>query len=324
MQTRKLGKTGLEVSILGFGAAPLGDEYGTIEAAEGERAVHCAVDEGINFFDTAPYYGRTVSETRLGQALRGRRHRVILATKCARYDTDDFDFSARRIEQSIDESLRRLRTDYVDLYQIHDIEFGDLRQVIGEAIPAARKVQQSGKARYVGITGLQLRPLREAAAAEPVDTILSYARYNLMTRDLDEVLTPFAREQGIGLINASPLHLRILTPSGAPEWHPAPDEVKQAGRRVVEFCRARGKPAPKVGLRFCLDHPYVCSTLVGLASAGQVMQNLEILEEESDPGFLREIEDIIGDALNKTWASGRPENQDDGAGREGAGAGEAK
>ena len=310
MERKRLGQTDLDVSILGFGAAPLGGEYGTIDAAEAERAVHYAIDHGINFFDTAPYYGRTVSEERLGQALAGRRDEVLIATKCARYGLDDFDFSAKRVEESIDESLKRLRTDYVDLYQIHDIEFGDLRQVIEEAVPAARKVQQAGKARYIGITGLQLKALRQVAAAQPVDTILSYARYNLMAQDLDDLMTPFARENGIGLINASPLHLRILTPMGAPEWHLAEPEVQEIGRKVVELCDARGKPTPKVALRFCLDHPHISTTLVGLATVDQVRQNLEILDEESDPELLAEIGALVAPVRNRIWPSGRPENQD--------------
>lgn len=310
MKYRRLGYTDLDVSVLGFGAAPLGGEYGAIDPAEGERAVHYAIDHGITFFDTAPYYGRTLSEDRLGKALAGRRHKVMIATKCSRYGLDDFDFSAKRVEESIDESLARLRTGYVDLYQIHDIEFGDLKQVIEEAVPAARRVQQAGKARYIGITGLQLKPLRQVAEAAPVDTILSYARYNLMVRDLEEFMTPFAKQDGIGLINASPLHLRILTPSGAPDWHPAAPEVKDMGRKVVELCERRGKPAPKVALRFCLDHPYVSTTLVGLATVDQVRQNLEILNESTDADLLAEIDELVRPVRNRIWPSGRPENHD--------------
>ena len=310
MQRKRLGQTDLEVSVLGFGAAPLGGEYGAIDEGEGERAVHFAIDHGINFFDTAPYYGRTLSEERLGKALGGRRQEVLIATKCSRYGLDDFDFSVKRVEASIDQSLQRLRTDYVDLYQIHDIEFGDLRQVIEEAVPAARKVQQAGKARCIGITGLQLKALRRVAEAAPVDAILSYARYNLMARDLDDLMTPFAKERGIGLINASPLHLRILTPLGAPEWHPATPEVKEIGCKVVELCEARGKSAPKVALRFCLDHPYISTTLVGLATVEQVRQNLEILDETSDPELLAEIDALAAPVLHHIWPSGHPENQD--------------
>jgi L-galactose dehydrogenase len=308
MQYRKIGKTNLEGSILGFGASPLGNEFGSIDAAEGERAVHLAVDHGINYFDVAPYYGRTLAETRLGKALEGRREKVILATKCCRYDVDGFDFSARRVKSDIEGSLQRLRTDYVDLFQIHDIEFGDRRQIIEETIPAAREVQRSGKARHVGITAFPPKMLREVASQAPVDAILSYARYNLMVTDLDDVLRPFCEEQGIGLINASPLHMRILTAEGAPEWHPAPEAVKQAGRQVAAACQESGFDVADVALRFCLGYPHVASTLVGMSKQRHVEQNLRAMDLEIPPGLLDKIQALIEPVKNKVWVIGRPEN----------------
>src|SRR5271170_5468300 len=139
MEYATLGRTSLRVSKLGFGASPLGNEFGEVDPAEGERAVHCAIDLGINYFDVAPYYGRGLAETRLGAALVGRRDRVILATKCGRYDVAQFDFSAARIRRSIEESLQRLRTDYLDVFLAHDIEFVEARQIIEEAIPTMRE-----------------------------------------------------------------------------------------------------------------------------------------------------------------------------------------
>jgi len=202
MEYRKLGSTDLEVSILGYGASPLGNEFEEIDVREGDRAVHMAIDLGINFFDTSPYYGRTLSEERLGRALGPRRKNIVLATKCGRYDMDAFDFSAERVRSSIDESLRRLRTDYVDIYQMHDIEFVDREQVINEALPVARELQRAGKCRYVGITALPLGILRDVAERAEVDSILSYARYNLLVDDLDTELGPRCARGGIGLINA--------------------------------------------------------------------------------------------------------------------------
>src|ERR1700691_5173748 len=110
MEYATLGRTGLRVSKLGFGGSPLGNEFGETDPAEGERAVHCAIDLGINYFDVAPYYGRTLAEKPLGAALAGRRDEGIPGTKCGRYDVNGFDFSAARIRSSIDESLQRLRT----------------------------------------------------------------------------------------------------------------------------------------------------------------------------------------------------------------------
>lgn len=310
MEYRKLGKTDLEVSILGYGASPLGNEFGEIDVAEGERAVDFAIDHGINYFDVAPYYGRTLAEERLGKALEGKRDKVVLATKCCRDDLDGFDFSAERVAESIEESLRRLRTDYVDLFQVHDIEFGDRRQIIEETVLAARKVQQSGKARYVGITGFPLKMLRDVASQAPVDTILSYARYNLMVTDLDDILRPFAQQHGIGLINASPLHLRILTEKGPPEWHMAPDEIKEAGAKVAQLCRSEGVDVADVALRFCFAYPHVASTLVGMSKQRHVERNLRALDGEIDPGLMKRIQTIIEPVKNRIWPTGRPENRD--------------
>ena len=310
MEHRILGKTDLKVSILGFGGAPLGNDYGTVDPSEGERAVHLAIDQGINYFDVAPYYGKTLAEERLGAALKGRRDRVILSSKCCRYGLDDFDFSAKSVERSIDESLQRLQTDHLDLLIIHDVEFGDRRQVIEEAVPAAHRVKKSGKARYVGISGLPPRFLRSVASEAPVDVILSYAHCNLLVRDLDEVLRPLAQERGIGLINASPLHLGILSDSGPQPWHLAPENVKEIGRKVVALCRSHGAVPAEVALRYSLAYPHVASTLVGIANPLQLEQNLRALESETDPGLLQMIETLVKPVLNETWPSGLPENQE--------------
>ncbi len=308
MEYRSLGRTDLKVSLLGFGTAPLGDVYGTTDPSDGKRAVHFAIENGINFFDSSPYYGLTLSEERLGQALVGWRDKVVLATKCGRYGLDAFDFSAARVTASIDESLRRLRTDYIDLFQAHDVEFGDVEQIIHETVPAMRKMQEQGKARYIGITGYPLKTLVRIAEAVPVDTILSYSRYNLMITDMDDVLTPFAKRNGIGLINAAGLHMGILTRGGAPAWHPAPPAVHQAARKAAELCSERDADIAEVAIRFCLDHPYVSSTLVGLANEAQVKANLKLLEVRTDAALVEEIRSVIGPVLNHVWPSGRPQN----------------
>lgn len=310
MRYKSLGSTGISLSVLGFGASPLGDVFHVTDPKEADKAVHLAIDQGVNLFDVSPYYGRTLAEERLGKALSGKRDRVFLATKCGRYGADSFDFSACRIESSIDESLVRLRTEYVDLLQAHDVEFGDVRQIIEETIPALRRIQQAGKARCIGITGYPLRMLTAIAQETPVDTILSYCRYNLMITDMDLLLTPFVRERGMGLINASPLHMGILTDQGAPAWHPAPPAVKDVGARIVEACRRRGTDPSVVALRFCLDHPYAASTLVGMSDAKQVKDNLRALDAAVDPALMEQIEQMVKPVKDAVWASGRPENAD--------------
>jgi L-galactose dehydrogenase len=310
MTYRTLGKTGLRVSLLGFGAATLGNEYGATEPGEGTRAVHCAIDNGINFFDVAPYYGRTLAESRLGEALKGRRHSIVLATKCGRFDTDCFDFSAARVTQSVEESLSRLQTDYVDILHIHDIEFAERRQIIEETIPALRKVQASGKAKWIGITGLPLTILREVAEAAPVDCILSYCRYNIMNTDLQDLLIPFAVEKRIGVINASPLHMRLLTNAGPPDWHPASPQMRRAGRFVVELCQSRGVSVTDVALQFATRYEHVASTLTGISTEAEVYANIRAIESRTDPTLLAEIEEVVAPIRGKMWQSGLGENQD--------------
>ncbi len=308
MEYGTLGRTGLRVSKLGFGGSPLGNEFGEIDPSESERAVHCAIDLGINYFDVAPYYGRTLAETRLGAALVGRRDRVVLATKCGRYDVAKFDFSAARIRASIDESLQRLRSDYLDVFLAHDIEFVDANQIIEEAIPVMRELQRAGKTRFIGITGLQLKMLRKVAEAAPVDAILSYCRYNLLITDMDDLLAPFAEQQGIGLINASPLHMGILTPDGPPPWHPASPEVKEAGREMVRLCQRSGVQASDLALQFCLAHPYVTTTLAGMSTVEQVRQNVAAASKVPDAALIAELRAQF--PAHRIWPTGRPENQD--------------
>jgi L-galactose dehydrogenase len=308
MRYNNVGATGLRVSELGFGAAPLGDEYGKADPLETQRAVHFAIDNGINFFDVAPYYGRTLAETRLGEALQGRRDQVILATKCARYDIDGFDFSPAGVRRSIDDSLKRLRTDYVDILHVHDVEFGCKRQIIEETIPALRGVQSQGKARFIGITGLALRMLRDITEEIPVDCILSYCRYNLLNRDLDKSLTPLARERNVGILNASPLHMRLLAETGPPHWHPASPEVKEAARRVVELCRSRGVSAPKLALQFAVRNPFVSSTFVGVSNVEEARANIEAVRESPDEQLLREIDEIVEPVQGMMWITGFARN----------------
>lgn len=310
MDYRRLGRTDLSLPAIGFGTSTLGNAFGDIDPAEGTRAVHQALDSGINFFDSSPYYGITLSETRLGEALEGRRDRAIVATKCGRYGFDEFDFSAKRVTASIDESLRRLRTDYIDLFQAHDVEFGDVQQIIQETVPALRKLQQQGKARYIGITGYPPKVLRRIAEAVPVDSILSYCHYNLLNTEMDDVLTEFARERGIGLINASGLCMGLLTEQGPPDWHPAPPKVREAGKKAAAFCREQGADISELALRFALKNPFVSSTLIGIANTRQVETSLKLLQGAPDEALLAKVEAILAPVFNYSWPSGRPENQE--------------
>ena len=316
MNYRMLGETGLRVSVVGFGAASLGEEYGDIDSAEGERAVHHAIDRGINYFDVAPYYGGTLAETRLGRALVGKRSSIILATKVGRYkegDGERFDFSAAGIRRFVEESLRRLKTDYIDVYQAHDIEFVSREQIIQEALPAMYRLKEEGKVRYVGITAYPLHLLKDVAERAEVDTILTYCRYNLLDNSLDQVLTPLAGEKGIGLINASPLNMRALTDLGAPVWHPAPKKVLDAVEQAAQCCRSHGRDIAAIAMQFALAYESVGTTLVGMSKMRHVDRNLEMLDVNLDNSLLEQVLDILAPVANICWQEGIRENCDPGA-----------
>ena len=254
MEYRVLGKTGLRVSALGFGASSLGGGmFGRpVEEADAIRTVHTALDLGINFIDVSPFYGYTKAETVLGKALKGiPRSSYYLATKVGRYGDAAFDFSAARTMASVDESLARLGVDYVDIIQSHDNEYGNLDQVVGETIPALRKLQQTGKVRFVGITGYPLKIFSYIAARAELDTILSYNHYSLNDTTLTELI-PFLESKGVGIISASPVSQGLLTNQGTPDWHPAPDKVKK-------ICAEARCLLPQSGRGYCKAGHAVCS-----------------------------------------------------------------
>ena len=310
MQRRKLGKTALEISVLGFGTSPFGNVFGHTEPQDNQGAVDVAIDAGINFFDVSPYYGLTLAEERLGRTLKGNRKKVVLATKCGRYGVEEFDFSAKRIRREMEASLRRLRTDFVDLLQAHDIEFASFNQIINEAIPTMRELQAEGKARYIGITGYPVGMLKRVAEQVQVDSILSYCRYNLINTDIDAELMPFAEEHEIGLINASPLMMGVLTTKGAPSWHPGSEGLKDAGRRAATAAARHGANISALALQFAIERRTVTSTLVGMATADQVKENLRSIEQKIDPTVLSDVRAAIDNGFTTTWMTGRPENAD--------------
>lgn len=305
---RTLGKTNLKVSVIGFGASPLGNEFATIDPGEGERAVHLAIDQGVNYFDVSPYYGRTLAEKRLGAALAGRRQQILLATKTGRYGSDRFDFSAQRVVTSVEESLKRLRTDYLDVLQAHDIEFGDRFRVINETIPAMLKLKEQGKVRLVGVTGYPLDYICGVIEASEVDTVMSYCRYNLMDTALDYLLRPAAEKKGLGLINASPLHMGMLTEQGAPAWHPALTPVHEAARRAVDWCSSRDVDLADLALQFAFDYAPAATTLVGMSKTAHVERNLKQVGVKPDPDLLAGVQAIIKPVADVHWIVGKPEN----------------
>ncbi len=308
MERRKLGRTGLELSVLGYGASPLGNSFGPIDVAEGHRSVHRAIDLGINIFDTSPYYGRTLSETVLGEALAGRRDEILLCSKVGRYGLNEFDFTPKTILPGLEASLRRLKTDHLDLVIAHDIEFVPLGPVLAETIPALLKAKEQGKVRAVGVSGLPLPLLHRAIDGSELDFVLSYCHYTLYDTTLEDELARVASERGIGLINAAPLGMGLLTEPGPPDWHPAPEALKRACTEAVALCETQRVDIAVLALAFSLSAPFVATTIVGMPTVAQVEANARAAESPIDPGLLAEVQAILAPVSDMTWPSGLPEN----------------
>jgi L-galactose dehydrogenase len=313
MQYRKLGRTGLNVSALSFGASSLGGVFGQIDEGECVRTVHAALDLGINFIDVSPYYGATRAETVLGRALKGvPRDRYFLATKVGQYGEGEFDFSAARVTRSLGESCARLGVDYIDLLQCHDIEFADLDQVVGETLPALVKLRQAGRIGHIGITGLPLKifpAVLDRIDAGVVETVLSFCRYELNDTALESLL-PYLRQKGVGVINASPTGMGLLTERGVPSWHPAPPAMIAGAQRAVAFCRAAGVDIVKLAVQFAVANPAIATTLVGTASEAHIRKNVAYAEEPIDVALLAKVLEILQPIHNHNFTRGRPENRD--------------
>jgi L-galactose dehydrogenase len=308
LPTCQLGRTGITVPILGFGAATLGGSYGPMALSEAERAVHAALAAGMTFFDTSPYYGRGESERVLGQCLRGiDRGRYVLATKVGRYGQADFDFTATRVVASVEESLVRLGTDHLDVVQCHDIEFWPLQRVIDEALPALHDLKRSGKVRAIGVTGYPLKIFHEILAQTSVDVVLSYCHHTLLDNTLATIV-PSLDEQGVGVLNASPLAMGLLSTKGPPPWHPAPEGMKAACRAAAALCAKHGADLGQVALHFALTLPGVASTFVGIGSAEELERNLVAMDRAPAPELLAAVQDLLAPWHNQTWPSGLVEN----------------
>jgi len=211
----EIGKTGMKVSNLSFGASSLGGVFHSLREEEGIKAVHAAIDGGINFIDVSPYYGHLKAETVLGKALREiPRDKYYLSTKVGRYGKDGvntWDYSAQRATESVYESMERLGVDYIDLINVHDVEFqaslpGGLQKVVDETLPALVALRQKGVVGHVGITDLQPENLKwvvEHCDEGTVESVLCFCHYSLNDTLLVDYLG-FFEMKGVGVINAAP------------------------------------------------------------------------------------------------------------------------
>ena len=309
MQTRLLGKTGLRLPILSFGASSLGQEFRPVTLDEALRSVRMALDCGLNFIDTSPFYGRGMSEVLLGVALRGvPRDSYALCTKLGRYDLQHFDFSAKRVAESVDVSLHRLGTDHLDIVLCHDIEFVPMQQIVDETLPALCKIQQQGKVRFIGFSGYPQKIFRFIGDRADVDCVLNYNQYTLQnTRFADETI-PYLKAKGIGIMNAGPFSARLLTNAPLPRWLKEPETVKAAARKAAEHCAKKGVDIAKLALQFAIANPDLTTTIAGSANPDNIQKWARCATEPIEQQFLAEVLEIFKPVKNLGHKEGLPEN----------------
>jgi len=309
MKRRLLGRTGLEVPILAFGASSLGAEFRRVTVEEALASVHVALDLGMNLIDTSPFYGRGMSEVLLGIALKEvPRDSYTLCTKLGRYDLGHFDFSAKRVAESVDVSLHRLGTDHLDIILCHDIEFVPMQRIVDETLPALEKIRDAGKVRFIGFSGYPQKIFRFICDQANVDCVLNYNQYTLQnTRFADETV-PWLVERGIGVMNAGPFSARLLTDAVLPVWLKEPESVKEAARRAAAVCRARGTPIAKLALQFSLENPLIATTIAGSANPANIRDWATWAAEPIDRELLAEVRAIFAPVHNVGHVEGLPEN----------------
>ena len=309
MKRRLLGRTGLEVPILAFGASSLGAEFRRVTVEEALASVRVALDLGMNLIDTSPFYGRGMSEVLLGIALKEvPRDSYTLCTKLGRYDLGHFDFSAKRVAESVDVSLHRLGTDHLDIILCHDIEFVPMDKIVDETIPALQRIRDAGKVRFIGFSGYPQKIFRFICDQADVDCVLNYNQYTLQnTRFADETV-PWLVERGIGVMNAGPFSARLLTDAPLPAWLKEPESVKAAAREAAALCRAHGTPIAKLALQFSLENPAIATTIAGSANPANIRDWATWAAEPIDRELLAEVEAIFAPVHNVGHVEGLPEN----------------
>ena len=310
MEYTQLGRTGFNVSRVSFGASALGGVFRDIDEAEGIRAVHAALDAGINYFDVAPAYGGTVAETVLGKALKGiPRDRYFLSTKAGKYSKpgsygeDELDYSAKRIRAGLEESLGRLGVDHVDLVHLHDFEyqrFSKTESAFAEGFPALMALKEEGKVGGVGAgiypMDLWHRVVREA----PVDAIMLHNHYCLNdTRALE--LLPACRERNIGIINASPFASGLLTGAPVADWHPSSAEDRKVFAAAARLCEERGSSIAKLAFQFASQDHEFSTTLFSSARVQSVQRNLAWYQEPLDRDLLEDVRAVLAPVMDKQW-----------------------
>ena len=299
----------MKVSKISFGASSLGAVFHPLKEESGINAVHTALDNGINFIDVSPYYGHLKAETVLGKALKSvDRNLYYLSSKVGRYGKDgnnSWDYSAVKARESVYESMERLNADCIDLINVHDIEFADLEQVCYETLPALVELRNEGIVKHIGITNLNLRHFKYVIDHVPqgtVESVLSFCHYTLNDDSLRDYFE-FFESHHIGIINASPYSMGLLTEHGAPEWHPAPEALKRVTRKAIDYCKSKGVSIEQLAMSFSTANPRIATTLFSSTNPENVLKSIRYANTPLDMELLSEIQKILEPGFRDTWVN---------------------
>lgn len=325
--TRPLGRTGVPVSILGFGAAPLADLYERLDDATTIAAVEAALDAGMTLFDTSPHYGNGLSELRLGAGLRRRpQAKVVLSTKIGRVMDPRrrpdpppagvispgfaggiphramFDYSYDGALRSFEHSLLRLGVDRIDVLLIHDVDVWThgpgafetrFREAMDGAYRALDRLRGEGVVKAIGVGINEADVCARFAEAGDFDTVLMAGRYSLLEQGGAERFLPLALRKGIGVILGGVYNSGILATGPVPgaryNYRPAPPEILERVRRIETVCRAHGVALADAALRFPMGHPAVASIVLGAISADEVARNVASLARPVPAGLWSDL-----------------------------------
>ncbi|WP_053383231.1 aldo/keto reductase [Leucobacter celer] len=308
MEYRPLGDTGLEVSAISFGTAPLGQLFGPVPFERARDAVFAAVDLGMNLVDTSSYYGD--AEDRLGRIIGDLPDDVLIATKGGRLGWDTFDFSPAGIRAGLEASLARLGRDYVDIFQLHDIDFVPLGPVLHDAYAELLQLREEGKCRFIGMTGYSLPTTRRVLLETDVDVVLNYSHGTLLDNSLSDELAPIARERGTGLINAAAVSLGILTPGvlRMEQHNIASDISLHAAQSMARTAERHGADIAFVANQYALQRVQSDTTVIGSTSIDHLTAAVSALTTPIDEELLAELLESRLPVDAQQWDVGLPEN----------------
>lgn len=310
MEKRKLGKEGPELTVIGFGAWAIGGPWewgwGKVDDNDSIRAIHAALDNGINWIDTAAVYGFGHSEKVVAKAVKGKRDKVFIATKCGLINDGTGhavnNNKPQSIRKEVEESLKRLETDYIDLYQIH---WPDPETPIEESWHEMKKIKDEGKVRFIGVSNFDVNLLEKCMSIEHVQSL--QPPYSMIRREYEKEVLPYCLKNEIGVVAYSPMQAGLLT-GKFDKNKLQPDDWRNKGNYFQEplFSKAltvveklkpiasrQNKTVGQMAIAWVLKNPAITSAIVGARNETQVLENIKATEYIMTDEEYKEIEKIL-------------------------------